>query len=105
MEKSKLLLNTNDARLSKLKVKPKNQRGKVQYKLKTYDPESGQERKIKMIFRDVAAIEFKMNFFDNPKGAEVKGFYEVFDREEKEKMLKRNFEGRKEDFLYHGDYD
>ncbi|NLJ88792.1 MAG: hypothetical protein GX327_08505 [Epulopiscium sp.] len=56
-------------------------------------------------FENVAAIEFHMNFFDNPVGAEAWGFYEIFDRAEKEKMLERNFNGRKDGFLFNGDYN
>lgn len=105
MEKSKLLLGTYDAKLTKLRVNPKCKRTEVSYKLKMYDEKLQKLIKRKMMFEDVAAIEFRMNYFDNPMGAEVFGFYEIFAREEKEALLERNFVFRKEGFLYHENYE
>ena len=105
MEKSKLLLPTFDAQLSELKVNPKCIGTKVSYKLKMYDQEAQQNVTKVMCFEDVAAIEFRMNYFDNPIGAEVCGFYEIFSPKEKEELLERNFIFRRDGFLFHGDYD
>ena len=33
------------------------------------------------------------------------GFYEIFSQEEKEEILERNFNFRRDGFLLHGDYD
>ncbi|MBQ8518955.1 MAG: hypothetical protein IJ455_05040 [Agathobacter sp.] len=105
MEKSKQLMRTDDACLSELKVKPKCMHTKVSYKLTMYDEELQQKVNKVMTFEDVVAIEFRMNYFDNPIGAECCGFYEIFVQEEKEAMLERNFDFRRESFLFHEDYD
>ena len=105
MKKTKLLMSTYDARLSQLKVMPKYMRTKVSYKLAMYDNELEQKVDRKMIFENVVAIEFRMNYFDEPIGAECCGFYERLEKEEKEVMLERNFEFRRDSFLLHGDYN
>ena len=105
MEKSKLLLSTFDAHLTKLKIVPKCRHTKVSYKLKLYDEALQKTVGKTMRFEDVVSIEFRMNYFDNPIGAEVCGFYEIFSKKEKEKMLERNFASRKDSCLFHGDYN
>ena len=103
--KSKILLQTHDAQMTALKITPKCDRTRISFKLKLYDETEKQIVAKEIVFTDVAAIEFRLNYFDNPIGAEVCGFYEIFDRAEKEKLLESNFAARKDEFLYHGDYD
>lgn len=105
MKKSKLLLPTFDAQLTKLKITPKCHHTKVSYKLKLYDEALQRTVAKTMRFEDVVSIEFRMNYFDNPIGAEVCGFYEVFSRNAKKEMLERNFTFRKDSTLFHGDYN
>ena len=97
-------MSTYDARLSQLKVMSKCVKTRVSYKLTMYD-ELEQKVDKKMIFGDVVAIEFRMNYFDEPIGAECCGFYERLDKTEKEAMLERNFDFRRDAFLLHGDYN
>lgn len=105
MEKSKLLLLTFDAQLIELKIIPKCCHTKISYKLKIYD-EALHQRVIRtMHFEDVAAIKFCINYFDNPMGAEMRGFYEIFQREKKEDILEKNFILRKNSVLFHNDYN
>lgn len=105
VKKSQLLLPTFDAQLTELKIIPKCHNTKVSYKLKMYDEALQQKITKTMCFKDVVAISFHMNYFDNLIGAEVSGFYEIFQREKKEEMLERNFISRKNNYLFHGDYD
>ena len=103
-EKSKLLLSTYDARLTDLKISPKCCNTKMSYKLKMYD-ETLQKKITKMMyFENVVAIEFSMNYFDNPIGTECCGFYEILEMQEKEDLLERNFISRRNGFILHGDY-
>ena len=105
MERSQLLLPTYDAQLTELKITPKRGNATISYKLKMYD-EDLQQRVTKTIrFEGVAAIEFQMNYFENLIGAEVCGFYEIFQSERKQGLLERNFMARKDNFLFHGNYD
>lgn len=101
---SKQLMVTHDARLTKLKITPKCQKTKLSYHLKIYDRKKERNVTRKFCFSGVAAISFSLNYFDNPVGAEVCGFYEIFDREAKEELLEQNFAARKQGFLQHGDY-
>ena len=48
----------------------------------------------------VAAVDFRVNYFDNMIGAEVMGLYQIEDRAFVEKLVKDIFERRKE--IYHG---
>ena len=105
MKKSQLALSTYDARLTDMKISPKCLCTKVSYKLKLYDETLERSINRKMCFEDVAAIAFLMNYFDNPIGAEVCGFYEIFDTNAKKEMLENNFISRRERFLFHGDYN
>ncbi len=105
MKKSKLVLPTYDAQLTELKIKPKHIKTKISYKLKLYDETLKQTVTKTLLLEGVIAIDFSMNFFDNPIGAEVCGFYEIFAEEEKKRLIEQNFLARREGFLYHGDYD
>ena len=105
MKKSQLALSTYDARLTEMKITPKCLNTKVSYKLKLYDETLERTVNRKMCFEGVAAIAFFMNYFEDPIGAEVCGFYEIFERDVKEKLLEDNFIARRERFLFHGDYN
>lgn len=105
MKKSQLLLSTYDAQLTELKIIPKRNNTIISYKLKMYDEDSPRRVTKIMRFEDVAAIEFQMNYFDNYIGAEVWGFYEIFNREKKKNLLEKNFISRRDNFLFHGDYN
>ena len=105
MKRSQLLLPTFDAQLTELKIVPKCDNTVISYKLKMYD-EDLQRRVTKIMrFEDVVAIEFQMNYFENLIGAEVCGFYEIFQPKRKKSLLERNFITRKDHYLFHGDYD
>lgn len=105
MKKSKLLLSTFDAQLIELILYPKYNHTKVSYKLKIYEESLYQNVTKTISFEDVLAIEFHINYFDALTDIEVRGFYEIFEREEKEAILERNFLSRKNQILFHGDYN
>ena len=105
MKKSQLLLSSFDAQLTELKIIPKRNNTIISYKLKMYDEDSPRRVTKIMRFEDVAAIAFQMNYFENTIGSEVCGFYEIFQPERKERLLERNFTSRKDNYLFHGDYN
>ena len=78
MKKGKLILANFDARISDITIKPKNTRTKIIMKSKMYD-ESDEEKNVKIVFSDVAASDFRINYFDNRIGAEVCGLYLIED--------------------------
>lgn len=101
---TKQLMVTHDAQLTKLKIVPRCTKTKLSYHLKMYDHQKERTVSRKFCFSRVAAISFSLNYFDNPIGAEVCGFYEIFDREAKEELLEQNFLARREGFLLPGNY-
>ena len=105
MEKLKLILANFDARISKIDIKPKNKNTKVILLSRMYNEKIDDNETVKLIFEDVAVIDFRINYFDNMIGAEAFGLYEIMDRAFIERLAKNNFERRKEIYLLEGNYD
>ena len=105
MKNAKLVLANYDARISKIDIKPKNKNTKVILSSRMYNKETDRSETVKLIFVDVAAIDFRINYFDNMIGAEVMGLYEIMDSAFLERLVKENFERRKEIYLLEGNYD
>ena len=105
MEKAKLVLANFDARIPNISLRPKNLSTKVTVSCKMYDASLKDEKLVKIVFTGVAAIDFRINYFDNMNGAEVTGLYQIEDRAFIEKLVKEIFERRKEIYLLEGDYD
>lgn len=105
MEKAKLILANYDARISKIDIKPKNKYTKVTLSSRMYNEETDKRETTKIVFVDVVAIDFRINYFDSMRGAEAMGIYEITDRKFIERLVKENFERRKEIYLLEGDYN
>ena len=104
-ERSKLLLATYDGSLRKIQIESDKKYSKVKCKVRYYDETAdGAVVKAKIVFQHVVAIRFYVNQFENTIGAELGGFYEIFDGKKKKEMLEKNFAGRREGYLYHGNY-
>ena len=104
-ERSKLLLATFDGSLRKIQIEPCRKYSKVKCKVRYYDEMAdGTAVKAEIVFQHVVAISFWVNQFENTIGAELGGFYEIFVRDKKKEMLEKNFNGRREGYLYHGNY-
>lgn len=104
MEKSKLLIKTFDGTMKKCAIKPKCTKSKVEFIIKYYDEEDKLKKGL-LVFEQVIAVDIEVNYFDNPIGAELSGFYEIFDINAKEGMIEKLFKNRREGYLYHGDYN
>ncbi len=103
---SKLLVKTFDGSLVHLKLKPACMSSTVEFDIQYYDYDGDESLvKAKVIFREAASIDFEINLFDNPIGAELCGFYELFQTETKREIVEKLFRNRLEGFLYHGDYN
>ena len=105
MKAGKLLVKNFDARISKIEIKPKGAGSKIAIYSKMYDENTDKKTTVKIIFDDVVAIEFCINYFDNMMGAESFGLYEVTDIDFVDSVVKRNFERRREVYLLEGDYE
>lgn len=105
-EKSKLLIKTFDGSLKNLKVKPKGINSIVEFTIQYYDYEVEESLvKAKVIFYEVVSIDFEVNLFDNCIGAELFGFYEIFQEEKKKELVEKIVRNRRDGFLYHGNYN
>ena len=105
MKKAKLVLANFDARIPNISLRPKNLSTKVTISCKMYDTSLKAEKLVKIVFSGVAAVDFRVNYFDNLIGAEVMGLYQIEDRAFVEKLVKDIFERRKEIYLLEGHYD
>ena len=105
--KSKLLLNTYDGSLTACTIRPQSDDTQVEFSVRYYRYENGEEQSVSAILRffQVASVDMEINFFDNPIGAELGGFYEILDEDFKKQMLEKVFQNRKDGYLFHGDYD
>ena len=105
MKKAKLVLANFDARISNISLRPKNLSTKVTISCKMYDTSLKVEKLVKIVFSGVAAVDFRVNYFDNMIGAEVCGLYQIEDSVFIEKLVRDIFERRKEVYLLEGHYD
>ena len=105
MKKANLVLANFDARIPNISLRPKNLSTKVTVSCKMYDEPLKAEKLVKIVFTGVAAVDFRINYFDNMIGAEAFGLYQIEDRTFIEKLVRDIFERRKEIYLLEGDYD
>ena len=104
--KSKLLLPTYDGNLTEWKVYPQCKDTRADFQIQYYRRTGKETHSVCAVLRfyHVASVDFEVNFFDNPIGAELGGFYEIFDTDTKKQMLEKVFQHRKAGYLIHGDY-
>ncbi|MCD7821618.1 MAG: hypothetical protein LUG64_05350, partial [Clostridiales bacterium] len=100
MKKTKLLYRTFDGDLKKIWVTPNYLDTNCSFRMEVWGGAEGETKKTLLLnFDHVAALEFSMNFCDNMAGADLGGFYKVPGKKQKRKLLERNFNRRKKDWL------
>lgn len=105
MKKAELILDNFDARIPKIEIKPRNVESKVIISSKMYDEKTDKKIPVKITFDNVAAIDFRINYFDCMIGSEAFGLYRVKDKSFVESIARLNYERRKEVFLFEGHYN
>lgn len=97
------LLKNFDGTMPRLEVLPDGERTRVLLHTRYWDRE---DRPVSadVEFSDVAAVRFSVNYLGSSAGSELFGLYELAGEEEKLRLLKENFAGRRRDFLLTG-YD
>ena len=105
MKKADLILANFDARIPKIEIKPQNTASKVIISSKMYDEENDKKISVKIIFDDVAAIDFRINLFDCMIGAEAFGLFCIRDQAFIHSITRTIFDRRKEVFLLEGNYN
>lgn len=101
--KSKLILRTFDGTMEELKITPSNKNTKVEFQIRYYN-EMDIRIKASIIFEDVIAVDFRINYFDNCVGLDLGGFYEILENNYKVQLIEEIFENRRHGHLLHGDY-
>ena len=104
VERSRCLVRTIDGTLEKVTVRPKCRKSKVTFRLEYYPPDQDTLCPGKLVFSKTAAMDFEVNFFENPIGAELGSFFEIYDEAEKRSMVERLFQNRKSCYMSTGDY-
>ncbi len=105
IKKAKLILANYDASISKIDIKPRSKYTEVTLSSCMYNEETDIKEKVKIVFVDVAAIDFRINYFDSWSNEEAFGLYEITDKNFIERLVKEIFERRKELYLLEGDYN
>ncbi len=107
MAKARQVLANFDARIPKIEINPKNKRKgtKVIITSKMYDETSHDKIKVKLIFKEVAGIDFRVNYIDSLIGSEAFGLYCFEDKGIIMRIMKDIFKRRKEIYLLEGDYN
>lgn len=92
MKKVELILSNFDARIPKIEIKHKNVDTKVVISSKMYDEETDDRIAVKIIFSNVAAIDFRINFFECAIGSESCGLYCIKDRNLVDSIVKNIYD-------------
>ena len=105
--RSRLVLPTWDGSLHEVKISPLCGETQVEFQIRYYKGEGGEERSVAALlrFHQVASLDMEVNCFDQPVGADLGGFYEILDGDFKKQLLEKVFENRKTGYLFHGSYD
>lgn len=99
--RTKVLLSNFDGTMSRLEVLPACQDTQVLLYTQYWNRED-QLVSVELEFSGVVAADFSVNYLDNPIGSELCGFYELEDEEEKMRLLRKNFDRRRREFLLTG---
>ena len=105
MNKAKLVLRNFDAKIPKIEIKTRKQNFIVIISSKIYDEKTEERGDIIIRFADVAAIDFRVNFFDCLIGFEACGLYCIKDKTFIKSVTKSIFERRKEVYILEGGYN
>ena len=107
MVKARKILANFDARIPKIEIKPKNKRKGTKAVIisKMYDEILHDKIKVKLIFKQVAGIDFRVNYIDSLIGSEAFGLYCFEDEDIIMRIMKDIFKRRKEIYLLEGDYN
>lgn len=104
-ERSKLLYPTFDGDVQMLGCTPERLKTKCAFRLAVWDELAGERKGLGLDFHHVAALEFSLNLCDSYIGADLGGFYEIFGKKQKKKLLERNFDRKRKSWLLPGNYE
>lgn len=102
--KSRRILKTFDGSLLEVSIAPEGEASRVSFSVRLYD-EDDRLTAATVHFWGVAAVDFRVNYFDNPIGADLWGCYEILDEGQKMALVEDIFQNRRRSVLLTGDYD
>lgn len=102
-EKAKLLYPTFDGDVQLLGCTPERLKTRCDFRLAVWDEAAGERKGLALCFHHVAALEFSLNLCDSYIGADLGGFYEIFGKKQKKKLLERNFDRKRKSWLLPGE--
>ena len=100
---AKLLLRNFDGTMGRLEMTVRGGQTQAVFHTRFWN-EADELTEAALVFSEVIAVSFAVNYFDNPMGAELFGLYEIEDGAEKARLVRENFETRRRNFLLAG-YD
>lgn len=102
---AKLLYPTFDGDAQQFTLWPRYMASGCSFLLELWNEPKQRRERVLLLFRQAAAVEVSLNLWDARMGADLGGFYELYGKKEKRKLLQRNFKRRKKGWLLPGDYD
>ncbi len=100
---ARLLLDDFDGSMGHLELWPECCGTKAFFHVRYWDKAENPMEAV-LIFSDIIAVSFSVNYFDNPIRGELFGLYEIESEEEKAELLRENFLTRRREFMLAG-YD
>lgn len=101
---SKLLYPTFDGDAQQFTLWPRYTSSGCSFLLELWNEPEQRTQQVLLLFHQVAAVEVSLNLWDARMGADLGGFYELYGKKEKRKLLQRNFKRRKKGWLLPGGY-
>lgn len=102
---AKLLYPTFDGDAQQFTLWPRYTASGCSFLLELWNEPEQRTQQVLLLFHQVAAVEVSLNLWDAGMGADLGGFYELYGKKEKRKLLRRNCKRRKKGWLLPGDYD
>ncbi|MCC8064183.1 MAG: hypothetical protein LIO70_03730 [Clostridiales bacterium] len=102
---AKLLYPTFDGDAQQFTLWPRYTASGCSFLLELWNEPEQRTQQVLLLFHQVAAVEVSLNLWDARMGADLGGFYELYGKKEKRKLLQRNFKRRKKGWLLPGRYE
>ncbi|MCD8342389.1 MAG: hypothetical protein LUC87_09640 [Clostridiales bacterium] len=102
---AKLLYPAFDGAAQQFTLWPRHLGSGCSFLLEIWNEPEQQTQQVLLLFRRVAAVEVSLNLCDSMTGTDLGGFYELYGKKQKRRLLQRNFKRRRKGWLLPGDYE
>ncbi len=104
-KQAKLLYPAFDGEGQQFTLWPRYAGSGCSFLLELWNEPEQRKQQVLLLFQQVAAVEVAQTLWDASIGANLGGFYELYGRKEKRKLLRRNCKRRKKGWLLPSGYD